>query len=407
MKRSTFNILFFVKWKKALKSGDVPVYVRITINGESAEMSLKRSVNPGLWDSCRAKAKGNSQESIELNGYIQSVRNKLYIIQQEFQEKVKRYDSKSIVNAFLGKGSENREWKLIELFKDHNTKMEALVDIDYSPRTLQRFESALNHITAFIGKQYHANDIFLHEVNHKFIVDFDFYLKSEAHCQHNSAMKHVKALKKVIRIALANEYIRKNPFASYQITTKLVERNQLSEQELLTLCEKRIENKRLDRVRDLFVVQCYTGLSYKDLASLKKSDIEIGIDKNKWIIMQRGKTGVKFRVPLFEKVENIFDKYKHEVCCLKDDKLLPVPSNQKMNEYLKEIGVICGIHKELHTHLARHTFATTVLLGNGIPIETVSHILGHTKIQTTQIYARVLDTKLNKDMQGLRNKFSS
>jgi site-specific recombinase XerD len=244
----------------------------------------------------------------------------------------------------------------------------------------------------------------IEEINHKFISGFEFYLKTVAKCQHNSAMKHIKSLKKIIRIALANDYIKKDPFINYRITQNIVEREYLTQAEIDAIINKEITIQRLDIIRDLFIFQCYTGLAYSDLASLTKDNIEIGIDGNKWIITNRSKTGVRCRIPLFPISENIIKKYSLHQSCLVLGKLLPVPSNQKMNAYLKEIATICGINKILHTHLARHTYATTVTLSNGIPIETVSKLLGHRKINTTQIYAKVVDEKVNEDVSQLRVK---
>lgn len=403
MKRATFNILFYIKRTKLLKTGEAPVYFRISINGSAAEASLKRSIKPELWDTARNRAKGNSKESKEINEYLTSVRGQFFVHQRELQEEGKEITAKVLINSFLGLGE--KQWSLVELFQQHNNDMEKLVGTEYSPLTLQRFQAGLKHVETFC--EHHCNDkaLPLSHVDNKFIKEFEFYLKSTAKCQHNSAMKHVKALKKIIRIALANDFIKKDPFFSYKITTKQVEREVLNEFELQTIADKEIFVERLDIIRDLFLFQCYTGLAYKDLQTLNQEHIQMGIDGNKWIMKKRGKTGISFRVPLFPAAERIVKKYSNHPECMHAGKLFPVPSNQKMNAYLKEIAGICNINKTLHTHIARHTFATTVTLANNIPMETVSKLLGHTKIQTTQIYAKVLETKLSDDMEKLREKF--
>lgn len=403
MKRATFNILFFAKWKKLLKNGEAPIYMRLTVNGSTSEVSLKRSIDPKLWDAPRNKAKGSTQASKDINDYLSSVRGQIYTHQQTLQERGKVINSKTLLNTFLGIGE--KQWGLVELFQQHNDDMEKLIGIDYSPLTLQRFKAGLKHIRYFCKTNYKNENLPLMEVNIKFIKEFEFYLKSTANCQHNSAMKHIKALKKIIRIALGNEFIKKDPFYSYKITTKQVEREVLTEHELSLISEKEITIDRLDVIRDLFLFQCYTGLSYKDLDTLESDHIQLGIDGNKWISKNRGKTGVSFRVPLFPVSERILKKYQDHPCNSIQGKVLPVPSNQKMNAYLKELADICGIRKKLHTHLARHTFATTVTLANNIPMETVSKLLGHTKMQTTQIYAKVLETKISDEMDALREKF--
>lgn len=312
--------------------------------------------------------------------------------------------AKMLRNAFLGLGE--KQWTLKELFEEHNNNMGMLVGKEYSPLTLQRFEAALKHLIIYMKRQYHIDELPLTEINNKFITGFEFYLKTTAKCQHNSAMKHMKALKKVIRIALANDYIRKDPFFNYRITQKQVDRGYLSEQELRSLHDKHLPIERVATVRDLFLFQCYTGLAYKDLANLTAENVQIGIDGRKWIYTRRGKTDVPCHIPLLPLAEEILNKYEDHPCRDISGSLLPVPSNQKMNAYLKEVGDLCGIKKSLHTHLARHTYATTVTLSNGIPMETVSKLLGHRKLQTTQVYAKVLDEKISAEMEVLRNKLA-
>ena len=403
MKRATFNIHYYIKRTKLLKNGDAPVYMRLTLNGENAEISLKRSIKPSLWDTTRNKAKGTSPEASEVNDYLTSVRGQLFMHQRELQEAGKQITAKVLLNAFLGIGE--KQWSLVELFEEHNKNVSQLIGKEYSPLTLQRYDAALKHIRNYCTVQYNNEKLPLSEVNNKFITGFDFYLKTVAKCQHNSSMKHIKALKKVIRIGLANDYIRKDPFVSYRITQKNVEREYLTQAEIDTIISKEINIQRLDVIRDLFIFECYTGLAYKDLEALKKENIEIGIEGHKWIVTRRGKTGVTCRIPIFPVTESIIKKYAAHAEVLISGKLLPVPSNQKMNAYLKELASICGIDKDLHTHLARHTFATTITLSNGIPMETVSKLLGHRKMQTTQIYAKVIDKKVEEDIMALRSKF--
>jgi site-specific recombinase XerD len=401
MKRATFSLLFYIKRSKLLKNRNAPVYLKITINGKSAELSINRDIPPKLWDTSRNQAKGSSKEAQELNDYITSIRGQIFVHQRTLQESGKLVTAKALKNSFLGIGE--KQWSLIELFEKHNSNMEQLIGKEYSPLTLQRFQAALKHIKGFCKAQYNQNDLLLSEIDHKFISGLEFHLKTTAGCQHNSAMKHIKALKKVIRIALANDYIRKDPFANYQVKIKQVDREQLTEEEIKKLANKEISIERVANIRDLFLFQCFTGLAYKDLAALSQDDLHLGIDGNKWIKIKRGKTGVACNIPLLPIAENLMIKYKNHPC-RNTGKLFPVPSNQKMNAYLKEVADICGIKKTLHTHLARHTYATTVTLSNGVPIETVSKLLGHSKLQTTQIYAKVLDSKISEDVKILRQK---
>ena len=402
MKRTTFNILFLIKKSRELKNGESPIFLRITVNGERTETTIKRNIKTSLWDSDKSKAKGNSEESKEINDYLNSIRGQLYTHQKNLLENNKEVSAKSLTNAFLGIGE--KKWKLVELFKSHNQQMQKLVGIDFAPLTLQRYQAGLKHVEIFTKNEYNSADLFLNEVDHKYIKSFEFYLKTTAKCQHNSAMKHMKALKKIINLAIAQDYIRKDPFASYQICIKNTKRDHLTESELTSLKTKEITIERLDLVRDLFLVQCYTGLAYVDLLALSKENIQIGIDGLKWIFIERTKTKTDCRIPLFSIVEEIINKYRNHPIVEHENKLLPVISNQKMNAYLKEIATICDINSSLSSHCGRHTFASTVTLANGVPMETVSRLLGHSKISTTQIYSRVTESKISDDTNMLRVK---
>jgi site-specific recombinase XerD len=219
-------------------------------------------------------------------------------------------------------------------------------------------------------------------------------------------MKYITMLKKVINMAVNNDWMEKNPFAAFKCTKLNVHREILDEAEILQLHEKEFNIERLEEVRDIFLFCCYTGYAFADVEKLQRTDLAKGIDGDAWIFAKRKKTNTVSNVPLLPQAEEIIKKYEHHPYCVKTGALLPVKSNQKMNAYLKEIASICGIKKELTMHIARHTFATTVTLSNGVPIETVSKMLGHTKLVTTQIYAKVLENKVSEDMQKLKEKFT-
>ena len=312
MKRATFNILFFIKKTKLLKNGKAPIYLRITVNGKRSEIAIKRSINLKFWDTKRNKVKGNSKEAQFINDYLNSVRGQIYMYHQELQERRKRITAKSLTDAFLGIGE--KQWTLLELFKEHNDNMKKLIGKEYAPLTYQRYQTALNHLKTFCKWQYNDENFSLSEVSYKFIRAFEFYLKTKLKCQHNSAMKHIKALKKVMRIALANDYIRKDPFVNYKITTKQVKRDSLSKGEIERLINKEFSIKRLEVIRDLFTFQCYTGLSFKDLEKLSKNHIQIGIDGHKWIIIQRTKTDSECRIPILPIALDILKKYTNHPC---------------------------------------------------------------------------------------------
>lgn len=394
--------MFFVKKKKPLRNGDLPIYFRITYNGKYVETSLKRGIPEELWDNHKQRAKGKSKVALSVNQELESVLGQIYNHRLDLQERGKTVSARKLMDAYLGKDQTGPT--LLELFSNHNNDMSERVGIDFAPLTLQRYEVAHRHIKKYLERQ-NKKDIELAEVNHEFITGFEHYLKLGG-CQHNSAMKHMKALKKIIGIALSRDLIRIDPFKRYKITTKKVDRAYLNEYELKLITELELKMPRTELVRDLFLVQCYTGLAFKDLYELKPENVQVGVDGEKWIFIKRGKTDTPSRIPILPDVEPILDKYAGHPISKKRGTLLPVFSNQKMNSYLKEIADKAGIRKELTTHVARHTFATTIALSNGLPMETTSKILGHTKISTTQIYGRILDHKIAEDMNALKKRLN-
>ena len=402
MKRDRFSVLFFVKKSKPLRNGSYPLYVRITINGDSFESSLKRSIDLCQWDQRKQRQKGNTQAAISLNQYLADKEGKAFDIWRDHSGKQYK-NLTAFKNAFLGKRNEG--YGLIQLFSVHNSDFKRLVGKQYSKATYSKFKTSLKHLSAFIQDRFNSNDKALIEIDFDFIVSYEHFLKLELNCQHNSAMKHIKALRKIIRLAISKNLIKRDPFMDYSIKEEKVQREFLVKDELIRIIEKEIQIDRLDRIRDLFVFQCFTGLSFSDLKALTADNIQIGIDGKKWIHTQRTKNGNQVRLPLLDQAKAILDKYTHWTQT--DDKLLPVPSNQKMNAYLKEIATITGIKKSLTTHCARHTFATTVTLESGVSIEAVSKMLGHTKLQTTQVYAKILDTRVSEEMSDLNNRLKN
>ena len=255
--------------------------------------------------------------------------------------------------------------------------------------------------------KYQVADIDIKAVDHDFISNYEFYLRSEKKCANNSAVKYIKNFKKIIRICLASGWLDKDPFVNYKAKVKQVERIFLNADQIRQITEKTFDTDRLNQVRDIFLFCCFTGLAYADVQKLKPSEITKGVDGEMWIVTKRIKTDTPTKVPMLPAALTILEKYSNDPVCIIKGKALPVSTNQKMNAYLKEIAAVCGINKELTFHAARHTFATTVTLSNGVPIETVSKMLGHTNIKTTQHYAKILDMKVSKDMALLKEKYKT
>jgi site-specific recombinase XerD len=400
----TFSILFYLQRNKATIDGKAPIYVRVTVNGKRSQISVNRKIKVEKWNGKMGKVIGTSAETKELNHYLDTIKNRIYKIQEKLQEQNKPITSLRIKNIFLG-NDENKKY-ILKIFSDHNTQAEKLVGKEFAPGTVERYKTAKKHVEDFIKLEYKVEDIPVKEIDYKFISGFEYYLKTVRNCSHNTAIKYITNFKKIIRIAYANDWISKDPFFNWKSRLKIVEREFLSEEEIQTILEKEFKMPRLDQVKDIFIFSCFTGLAYADVKKLSQNDIVMGIDGELWIKTKRTKTDTRSNIPILPTAQAIIDKYAKNPLVIKNNVLLPVLSNQKMNAYLKEIADLCGITKNLTFHLARHTFATTVTLTNGVPIESVSKMLGHKSLRTTQHYAKILDRKVSQDMAALRNILS-
>ena len=401
--KNTFSILFYPKLSDVDKEGKAPIYMRITINGKRSEVSIHRKIEISNWNLKAGKVRGTTPEVKNLNRFMDSIKGKIYDHHRELTEKNKIITARTLKNSFLG--IEDKQVMLMDVFKTHNLQIKKLVGREYALNTLKRYETTLNHLESFLASQYKIDEIPIKQINHQFITDFEFYLKSVRSCNHNSTMRYIKNLKKIIGIALANNWIEKDPFINFKTKSKETEREFLSEVEIQAMINKKIKISRLDQVRDIFIFSCFTGLAYADVNKLTNDNLVTGIDGETWVNFKRTKTDTRSNIPLLPIPLTILEKYKPSHGDEEIYKLLPVLSNQKMNAYLKEIADLCGITKNLTFHLARHTFATTVTLTNGVPIESVSKMLGHKSLKTTQHYAKILDRKVCDDMRTLRQRF--
>ncbi len=400
-KRSTFTMMFYAKKTVENKMGESPLYLRITMNGESTSLSLYKTVNLKYWNAKSGMAEGSDKYVKELNRFLMASQSGVYEHYKNFREKGLPFTVTDVRDAYIGKSKANKGKKLLELYRLHNDKIRTLIGIDYTDSTVERYDVSLKHTRNFINAKYQKEDVYLNELNYEFITDFEIFLKTKKGIAHNTTMKYVKNLKKVIHIAIANGDLTKDPFSEFKVRMKKVDRGYLTEEELKILINKKFSYARLDQVRDCFVFSCFTGLAHADLIRLSQQNIITGSDGKKWIKIHRQKTDNLSSIPLLASAKAILEKYKDHPQCVLNNVILPVNSNQKMNAYLKEIADLCGISKNLSCHLARHTFATTVTLNNDVPIETVSKMLGHTSLNVTRIYARLLDKKIGQDMKHL------
>ena len=399
------NILFYPKKLKSDTDGKAMIYARVTINGKRSEFSIGRRIDEQRWDSRGARLRGTTTEVSNFNRFLENVKNRLYDIYDLLLKERKDVSATIIKNTYLGK--EGKEYMLLEIFQEHNDEIESLLGKGFTKGTLQRYRAAYKHVSDYIGHKYERKDIPVRSVDHKFITGLEFYLKSKKNCEHNTAIKYVVNFKKIIRIAYANQWITRDPFFYWKATWKTKEMQYLTQVELDTLRDKKSFLPRLELVRDIFLFCCYTGLAYSDVKQLKGEHIVIGINGDRWIKMARKKTKAISSIPILPLAEEIIQKYQEHPYVIDGKGVLPVLTNQKSNAYLKEIADVCGINKNLTTHLARHTFATTVTLSNGVSIATVSKMLGHRSLKTTQIYAKVLDSKIADEMELLKEKIKT
>jgi site-specific recombinase XerD len=401
---SNFHLLFYIRKQKNYKGGVMPIYMRITVNGKRADMSAGRDCDPIKWNSHSGRAFGTKEEIMALNNYLDSLQTKLRNAHQVLIDANQQVTTESLQNQFTGKTQKSRF--LMQLFKEHNTKVKALIGNGFEANTLKGYNTSEKHLTGYLQKDYGKTDIEINQLNHAFITGFEFYLKTECKISGVSAAKYIKHLKKIVNHCIANNWLNQSPFINFKSTAKAKERTYLTQQELDAITNKKFVVERLMQVRDVFVFCCYTGLSYADVKKLRRNEIGIGMDGDKWIFTSRQKTDTSSRIPILPAALEILNRYQDHPQCENQGLLLPVLSNQKMNAYLKEIADLSDVFKHLTFHLARHTFATTVTLSNNVPIETVSKMLGHTSIKTTQHYAKILDLKVSQDMALLKQKYA-
>ena len=397
--KSTFKVLFYLKRNAIRKDGKMPIIARVTVDGHIAQFNVKLEVQPNNWSVKLGKVIGNSSDSKQYNAQLNEIKASLYRIYHELQQKDNYVTSEKVKNDFLGI-SENHD-TLLSLFQKHNEDILKLVGISKSQTTYRKYEVTRKHLQKFMQLKYNITDISLKEIKNMFLCDFEIYLMSTVGCNANTTAKFMQFLKRIIIIARNNGMIATDPFANYKIHMTKVDRGYLTQEDIEKLLKKQFAIKRLELVRDIFVFSCFTGLAYIDVKNLTDKEIRTSFDGKLWIMTKRQKTNVQSNILLLDVPKMILEKYKGKSI---DNKLLPILSNQKMNAYLKEIGDVCEIDKEITFHLARHTFATTITLARGVPIETVSKMLGHTNITTTQIYARITDSKISHDMQALAIK---
>lgn len=402
--KSTFTVIFFTR-KSRSNPDQLSIYVRITVAGKRAEISLKRSIAVIQWDANKNRGRGNTAKIRALNAYLDEVYAKLLQCHKELLGEDKIISSDAIKSRYLGEDDNSKT--LRELIGYHNGNMVRVLKAG----TMKNYYTTEKYLYLFLTKKRKVNDIYLKQVNFRFISEFEHYLrdyknsKKQHSMGNNGVMKHLERFKKIINLGIKLEWMARNPFDKFQLKYNKYDREYLSERELELLEGTEFKSERLQRVRDFFVFSCYTGLSYVDVKELTEENIVMGIDNKNWIYTKREKTDELVKIPILPQAWAILQKYRAGQELGLTTNILPISSNQKTNTYLKEVATSCEIDKNITFHVARHTFATTVMLSNGVPIETVSKLLGHTKLSTTQIYARVVESKISEDISNLLERF--
>ena len=396
--KSQFRSVCYLRSNYINKEGKTPILIRIYLNKERLSLgSTGLAVNPIQWDSEKEKVKGHSVEALEVNRKIEEIRADILTIYKRLDVTVDDLTPERIKSEYFG--TSDTLTSVMELFEKHNSDVRVQVGITKTVATLQKYENCKRHFEQFLKSKYKRTDLKFSELTPLIIHNFELFLLTVAKCRPNTSTKILKFLKTITIYGQKHGFLAHDPFANKRFHLENTDRGFLTDEEIKNLIHKEMASPRLDLVRDIFLFSCFTGLAYIDVANLTEDNI-VELDGRKWIMTRRQKTRVATNIILLDIPKRIIEKYAP---VRKNGHLLPILSNQKMNAYLKEIADLCNIRKPLSFHMARHTFAT-MSLSKGVPIESVSKMLGHTNIKTTQIYARITNKKIEQDMLKLSDK---
>ena len=396
--RSTFKVLFYVNGSKE-KNGIVPIMGRVTINGTVAQFSCKRSITKELWDAKGNRAKGKSVEARETNLALDNIKAQIIKHYQRLSDREAYVTADMVRNAYQGIGTEYET--LLGAFDKDNESFKKRIGIDRALSSYQVRVRARNHLASFIKKNHKRNDISMLELTPDFIKEYEIYLSTDAGLHNGSVWANCMWLKTIVAKAHYNGQTPRNPFAQYRVNQNIKDRIYLTEDEIKTMMTHEFANSKLAYIRDLFVFASFTALSFVDIKELTTDDI-VDVNGEKWILSKRHKTKVPFQVKLLDIPLLIIKRYEP----FQENKFIfPNLNYWSICKPLKKMILECGIEKSISFHVARHSFAT-LALGKGMPIESVSKILGHTNIVTTQKYAKVTTEKIDKDLTVFGNQLN-
>ncbi len=401
--KSTFSVIFYLKKQAVKKDGTVPVMGRITVDGTQTQFSSKLSVDPRLWDTKGGRVTGRSSAALETNRLLDKMRVSINRHYQEIMERDNFVTAEKVKNAFLG--LEHRCHTLMQVFRQHNEDYAKQVEAGMKAKaTLSKYLVVYKHLQEFLNIRYHVKDIALKELTPAFISDFEMFLRTDKHCCTNTVWLYVCPLRTMVFIAINNEWLTRDPFREYEIKKEETTRGFLTKEEIRMLMDGKLKNAKQELYRDLYLSCAFTGLSFSDMRNLREENVRTYFDNHEWININRQKTGVESNIRLLDLPRKIIEKYRG-LCG--DGRIFPVPHYMTCLYGIRAVAKRCGITKHLTWHQSRHTAATTVFLSNGVPIETVSSMLGHKSIKTTQIYAKITKEKLNQDMENLVARLGS
>ena len=403
-KRSTFKLLFYLKKNEPKKNGKVAVMGRITIDGKPVQFSAKLEIDPQIWDLKHGRILGKSAQALNTNQKLDKIRLRIDHYYDEMLKDEGFATAQKVKLAFLGIGV--MEDSLLKVFEKHNEDFKKMVDKgERSQSTYAKYDIVYRHLAEFIQSRYYRSDMAFRELTTDFIREFDFFLRIDKDCTHNTVWVYTMPVIRMVELSIKKGLIRKNPFEDYEITMAEKDRGYLLKEDVEKIMVCKPEHKRYELVRDLFVFSCFTGLSYADIKKLKRSNIQSFFDGHQWIISRRKKSDVASNVRLLEIPKRIIEKY---IGITRNDFIFHIPSNSTCNTHIRKVAENAEVFPEhkIGFHTARHTFGT-MFLTEGVPLESLSKMMGHKHISTTQIYAKITSQKISKDMDLVSHKFKA
>jgi integrase/recombinase XerD len=395
MNNHKIRVLFVIAHNRIKKNNKAPIYCRVTYNKCRKQFATGVFVKPEYWDNIRQKILPESTVNSLLNNSLSLISHQINEAFLMLQILPNNFDVDDIYRKYKGEDSKE-EITILGAYDLHNSKTEKLIGIDFNQLSWSRYVESRRKVALFITKHYKRKDVRLKDLDLKFIQDLEYFFKTVLKLKQATVYRSIQRVKKIIQFAISENYLQRDPFHLYKNKKYKTVIVYLTDEELKQLEKHTFSQPRLQQVKDLFIFCCYTGLAYAEMSTLTTKNIEIGFDGKEWIQMIRKKTNRKISVPILPKAKEILDKYNNE---------LPSISNQKFNSYLKEISALLSIDKKLTHHIARKTFATTVLLFNNVPMEIVSELLGHSNMNVTQShYGKIVQKKVSEEIHKLNDK---